>query len=124
MLAANVEPNQIPFLDVNGSGTEGVDRGTVAADGALSHFLTSTTLKLTAALTKLQVGEYLKTEAKEYLKVMADREKEKQRVRMEGIAQQKQELSDIHDDVKNQIEQRIADKEEKIKMMRKNIQEV
>ena len=37
----------------------------------------------------------------EYLKVMADREKEKQRVRMEGIAQQKQELSDIHDDVKN-----------------------
>ena len=60
----------------------------------------------------------------EYLKVMADRETEKQRVRLEGIAQQKQELSDIHDDVKNQIEQRIADKEEKIRLMRKNIQDV
>lgn len=32
---------------------------------------------------------------------MADREKEKQKERLEGIAQQKQELADIHDDVKN-----------------------
>ena len=55
---------------------------------------------------------------------MAEREHAKQLKKEEGIKAQQQELTNIHADVKAQIENRIADKEEKIKLMRKNIAEV
>ena len=63
--------NPIPIKYVVTTGTTAAERGVIAADGALTDAADSLTLKVNAAITNLDIGEYLKTANGEYLQVKA-----------------------------------------------------